>query len=337
MYLTGKDELKPLLNSIIISKVRNLILNAKTLPDIDHIFTLTGHINPQNINSDFDSINYYFALKKYLDDEIQVVLKQEDGFIKEENERNLRNIGNFLQILDSKNDHLKNYIKIEDFIKSTTISKTEKENILNGIIDKTEIHLHDQLIEKRKFKMIINMFTGKQDLNESDNFIREYCLIYDFMYLFFNKKNIKLMNKNEVVGNYSLVIKDETELENIKKYKKKFECLITSYQSQFNGSKSINLNEDFKESCFILLNNFNILDEKLKQKTKITINDLDLHYNMIFKSLNTIILKNLYFSDLNLEFSKTGIITTFKNSGFLLDNDLKKIMERITSSFEQSA
>ena len=331
LYLSGKNELLPLLNEEIIKKIYNLTNNNSR----NSIREISVH-SAQNLNENqFDPIDYFFALNYKLNEyknQLENMDENENQLNKSTAEQIKKSIKKIRQILgEILPEYAENKLNFND----NNYLTQENEQILNKIIKGSCVYIH-KLLKEGEFHQIINHLKKCDNLNENEKILFKYCLAYKFMKLFSdnhkirNETKLKKENTKEI---YEKVINSGNKyMKQIKENLEKSNELVKHYPNELNHLEaedrvknlSKTINEDFKKMEETLTA---CTEEKFK-------GELKLKFNPLFKNIKIDLLKNVYSADLNLILTipKEKIIKTFEESGILLDNDLAEIMENIIES-----
>jgi len=300
--MSGKEELFRHINNEIIQKVGNL-------KSIQEFLVLKSNY--------FDPIDYYFALRQKLNE------------MNEKKEIDCLN--KFLSRIINSNvscNNLKEYFKKENQPNIELILKNTYEYLIE--------------MSKKKSHLIFNKLNEKEDLNSNEILILKYCLIYNLMRGFANNKKIRdkyQENKEEIENIYKKLLNNADEFSNqIKEnLEKNIDLLGKYFNDKYiklnveNGKiKSVDALKPFLDEIF---EEFKTIEDKLKiNKISKLIEDIQLNgYNEIFENIRIDILEKIYLEDLNLRLTipKQKLIKTFETTGFLLDNHLASIIERI--------
>ncbi len=147
-------------------------------------------------------------------------------------------------------------------------------------------------------------------------------------------RNKLRLKQTEIKIIFEKVIEKSDEFKN--QIDQKTKEFIKEINDLFKNDLSFNFgNKNEKEVCRSILETFNKMDTNLKTEKNITIdNGIELKYNKYFQNISSDLLKQIYLADFDfaLTFSKSTIIKAFDQSGFLLDNGLKDIMNSIMES-----
>ncbi len=218
--------------------------------------------------------------------------------------------------------------------------KKENQPNLEQILKNTYEYLLE--ISRQKSHLIFNKLNEKEDLNLNETLILKYCLIYNLMRGFANNRKIRdkyQMKKEEIENIFEKLLLNTDEFSNqIKENLEKNKDLLGKY---FND-KYITLNlengkiksvDAFKPFLNEIFNEFKEIENKLKfKKISKLVEGIKLNeYNEIYDNIRIDILEEIYLEDLNLRLTipKQKLIKTFETTGFLLDNHLASIIERI--------
>jgi len=270
----------------------------------------------------FDPIDYYFALKKKLNESVE--------------QKEIDCINKFLLEINPKSiscDNVSEYLK------------EENKQILEKILKNSYEYLIKMI--EQKSQMVVNKLKDNKNRNESEELIFKYCLICNLTRSFANVKKIRdtyhlsLKSKpdeifDKLLDTVGAVEKFSVQINNLVNSNDLLRIFSIEIESESNKIKSESDNrkiEKMKGFLKTLLDEYKNINKKLKSnKISKTIENFELNeYNEIFDGIQNDLLEEIYLGELNLKLTipKQKLIKTFETTGFLLDKHLADIMESI--------